>query len=186
MFDIDKEYSNLKTAIARAYGVGIDANGNGEIYQVNRISLDSLKLIDDLENIFNNANLYNIADGAFNKDLVTLCYEKSVDVGTLYHRIAMVYGIGRCRDYADAKLLELVNDVRDYIDTLRECISSQYSVDLFSDKEELKWFEGANSDELIIYLLNIYLALFIKQIHSEIFGSRKDQLISMDQSNTKK
>lgn len=183
MDKLTKEYQFLKEVVARAYGVTLDENGNGNREQTNTME-PSFTMLLEFQNLFNDFSLYYLFCVEDNMNIVRSCYD-NLTVGNLYNRIATLYLINKSHNPTNIPLNKIIDDE---IDTLyksymsiREITSKQYKMDIypsvtndpfhFNDvKTPINQMDHDNPRLKIIYILNIYLVLFIRQIHDELFG----------------
>jgi hypothetical protein len=182
----NKLYNDLKSVIAKTYGLTIDNNNRTIPEQINSIALPSLQLIEIIEKLFDSANLYRIYDETCNLDLVEMLYSDNNDSGLLYHRIASLYAImlnTKIHIEKDSLYINLKDILKGSFVTVEENINTRVTRDLFPDRETETKVHRREEGEHITYILNILLAFFIRQIHNELFNTTISNLIAIKGGN---
>jgi hypothetical protein len=182
----NKLYNDLKSVIAKTYGLTIDNNNRTIPEQINSIALPSLQLIEIIEKLFDSANLYRIYDETCNLDLIEMLYSDNNDSGLLYHRIASLYAImlnTKIHIEKDSLYINLKDILKGSFVTVEENINTRVTRDLFPDRETETKVHRREEGEHITYILNILLAFFIRQIHNELFNTTISNLIAIKGGN---
>lgn len=175
MDKLKKEYQILKDVVARAYGVTVHENGIGDRNQIKAIAkAGTFRHLLEFQNIFDNINHYRLFDIKDNQDIIGLCYVDS-NVGAIYNRIANLYLITKSDDQTNVNNKKVIDDewfnMYNSYKALQNLTSKQFKLDVYSKEEKTdKLIDGMDTYTKILYILNVYLSYYIRQIHDELFG----------------
>lgn len=173
MDKLTKEYQILKNVVAKSYGIILDEYGNGSYDQIISIAkANTFNLLYDFQLIFDNVNLYHLYDIKENREIIKSCY-RVPEVGLIYNRIANLYLIIKSDNQTNVDIEKIIDDEWSNLylgyKTLREITSVNVNRDMYLYNEKEHIFTLTAYDK-IIYILNIYLSYYIRQIHDELFG----------------
>lgn len=188
MSKLTVDYHILKNVIAKAYSVTLDENGHGNREQIRSLEPAAYETLLNFQNLFNNLNLYLLFSIESNQDIVKLCY-CDLAVGSLYNRIATLYLIDRSHNPTNITLDKIIDDefgdvYNAYLAT-KKITSEKYQKDLYPIEDGDAGFRirHLNEREKILYLLNVNLVFYIKQIHDEIFGVNELEMHTTTDTN---
>lgn len=189
MSKLTVDYHILKNVIAKAYTIILDENGRGNREQIRALE-PAYETLLKFQNLFNNLNLYSLFSIDGNQDIVKLCY-RDLAVGSLYNRIATLYLIDRSHNPTNITLDKIIDD--EFVDVYnaylatKKITSEKYQKDLYpiEGSEDNAAFRSGYLDlhEKMLYLLNVNLVFYIKQIHDEIFGVEELEMHTTTDAN---
>lgn len=175
MDKLKKEYQILKDVVARAYGLSVNENDIGDLDQIKTIAkAGTFEHLFKFQNIFDNINQYRLFNINDNQDIIGICYE-NIEVGAIYNRIANLYLITKSDDQTNVNNKKVIDDewfnLYNGYRALQNLTSKQFKLDIYSKEEEIdKLIDKMDTYTKILYILNVYLSYFIRQIHDELFG----------------